>query len=138
MPSLAVNDPNRLVICTADSSGTLPSAGGGGGYIDSSSPACGGEYGGGGGGAGSCMGGIAWGTCGVLRRRRRCRDGVAPDEKLCRDRRRNGGGRLIVNFGEADRADQTGDVGVGQADLAQGASKARALGGAADHAHIGK
>src|SRR5437660_9847401 len=108
MPSLAANDPNRLVICTADSSGALPSAAGGGEYIDSSSPVCGG--GPGGGGVGSRMGGIAWGPRRVLRRQRRCRDGVAPDEKLCRDRGRNRGGRLIVNFGKADRADQTGDV----------------------------
>src|SRR5215470_3625138 len=98
MLSLAANDPNRLVICTADSSGvpTLPS------------PTCGGGWGGG--GVGSRMGGTAWGTCGVLRGRRQCRDGVTPDEKLCRNRGCNGGGRLIVNFGEADRADQAGDV----------------------------
>src|SRR5260370_30040314 len=121
MLSLAANDPNRLVICTADSSGILPSPAGGGG-----------------GGVGSRMGGTAWGTCGVLRGQRRCRDGVAPDEELCCDCGRNGGGRLIVNFGEADRADQTGDVVVGKPDLAQRASKPRALGGAADPAHIGK
>src|SRR5216684_3860293 len=136
MLSLAANDPNRLVICTADSSGALPSAAGKGGYIDLPSSAGGG--GPGGGGVGSRMRGTAWGLCRVLRGRSRCRHGVAPDEKLCRDRGRNGGGGLIVNLGEADRADQTGEVVVGKADLAQRASKARALGGAADHAHIGK
>src|SRR6266436_1197492 len=126
MPSLAANDPNRLVICTADSSGapTLPSPAGGGGQ--------------GGGSVGSRMRGIAWDTCCVLRGRSRCRDGVAPNEKLRRDRRRNGGRRLIANFGETDRADQTGDIVVGKTDLAQRASKARALAGATDHPHIGE
>src|SRR5258708_33591128 len=129
MLSLAANDPNRLVICTADSSGALPSAAGKGGYIDLPSSAGGG--GPGGGGVGSRMRGIAWGLCGVLRGQRRCRDGVAPDEKLCRDRGRNGGGRLIADLGAAARADQTGEVVLGKAELAQRAPEAPAPGGAA-------
>src|SRR5215470_10460651 len=114
MLSLAANDPNRLTICTADSSGapTLPS------------PACGGGWGGGCGGVGSSMRGTAWGTRCVLRGRSCCRDGVAPNEKLRRDCGRNGCRRLIANFRETDRADQTGDVIVGKADLAQSPSKA--------------
>src|SRR6266481_4093597 len=123
MLSLAANDPNRLVICTADSSGapTLRSPAGGGGYIDLSSPACGGGQRGG--GVGSSMRGTAWGTCCVLWGRCRCRDGVAPNEKLRRDCSRNGGRRLIANFGETDRAGQTGDIVVAEADLAQRAGK---------------
>src|SRR6266481_3400782 len=123
MLSLAANDPNRLVICTADSSGapTLRSPAGGEAYIDLSSPACGGGQRGG--GVGSSMRGTAWGTCCVLWGRCRCRDG---------------GRRLIANFGETDRAGQTGDIVVAEADLAQRAGKARALGGAANHPHIGK
>src|SRR5260370_37827834 len=134
MLSLAANDPNRLVICTADSSGALPSAAGKGGYIDLPSSAGGG--GPGGGGVGSRMRGIAWGLCRVLRGQRRCRDGVAPDEELCCDRGRNGGGRLIVNFGEAHRGDQTGDVVGGEADPAQRARKPRALGVRAHAGHV--
>src|SRR6266852_2791989 len=118
MLSLAANDPNRLGICTADSSGTpaLPSPAGGGGYIDIPSPACGGGRGGG--GVGSSMRGTARDTGCVLWGRCRCRDGVAPNEKLRCDCSRNGGRRLIADFGETDRADQTGDIVVAETDLA--------------------
>src|SRR5215475_14014954 len=100
MSSLAAKDPNRLVMCTADSSGILTPACRGG-DIDLPSPA-----GGGGGGLLSSMRGPTWGTRCALRRRSRCRDGVAPNEQLRRDRSRYGGRRLVANFGEADRADQ--------------------------------
>src|SRR5258708_33563840 len=103
MLSLAANDPNRLVICTADSSGALPSAAGKGGYIDLPSSAGGG--GAGGGGVGSRMRGIAWGLWGGRRGQRRCRDGGAPDAQVCRGRGRHGGRRRYPEpRGAADAA----------------------------------
>src|SRR6266851_5792875 len=116
MPSLAANAPNRLVMCTADSNGSRAGCGG----------------------VGSSMRATGWDERRAIRNGFIRRNGVAADQELRRDGGRNGGRRLVANFGEADRADQTLDIVATQADLAQRAGKARALGGTADQAHIGK
>src|SRR5215475_15186587 len=81
------------------------------------------------------MWGTAWDNRCELRGSRRRRS-VAPNEKLrycgC-----HGARRLVVNFGEADRTDQVGEISVAGTDLAHRAGGAGALGSAADQAHTG-
>src|ERR1700747_329202 len=48
------------------------------------------------------------------------RRGVASDQQLGRGRRRDRGGRLVADFGEPDRADQTVDRVARDADLGHG------------------
>src|SRR5580704_9988693 len=108
MESFAANVPKRLVMCTADSSGSRGAAG-----------------------VGSSMRRTTWRDRGMRGGRFCRRHGVATDQQLRGDSSRDGGRRLVVNLREADRADQTADVVVGQAELAQRRDKARPLGGAA-------
>src|SRR5580704_8469751 len=118
MALLAVKSPKRLVICTADRSGVRTAEESAAGFGSSMRSSCRGDA------PGHCCDGGA----------RR----LAPDQELGGDRGCDRRGRLVVDFGEADRAYQPVDVLAAEPDLAQRAHEAGPLGAAADQADIRK